>query len=217
MVKFWVWTSEIIFFLQLPFIQPSLKNNQSRLILVARYVLNGICVAWWFSSLPWIFLLVALLTNFKLYGYQIRTVFEAEKVDNFKLRLFEFIAFFSILNFTLVLPFWNDPNKAISRTLHTLINVLGIAVIVYSIVIQRLHDAWSCYNSAVFPDKTDYIYGMCPENINDESAQLGGICRRQFIHCDDREPLRNGQLFYEIASTLVVSSGTLYIFGCPFF
>ena len=214
MVKFWVWTSEFIFLSQINLILPALRDKRLLAILVARYLLNIILVAWLYTTLPWVFLFVALFVNFKLYGYQVRN-FDQDDALTFNAQVSEFIAFFSIVNFVFAFPFWGDPNKAISRSLHRLINLVGVGAVIYSIVIHKLHDGWSCYNSAVFPHKTDYIYGMCPLDLADQTEPICG--RHVGIHCDERELLKNGQLFYEIAVSLVTSSGVLYIIGCPFF
>ena len=40
MVKFWVWTSEIVFLSQFNFIVPALNDKQLLAILIARYLLN---------------------------------------------------------------------------------------------------------------------------------------------------------------------------------
>lgn len=214
MVKFWVWTSEIIFFSQLPFVVRSLKSWQLITFLIARYILNALLIAWWFTNLPWIIFIIILIFNFKLYSSQIKDFHENPGKSKLNNRLLELIGFFSLVNFTFAIPFWGDPNKAFSRFVHRIINLIGIAAVLYAATIKTLHDAWSCYSPNVFPDATDYNFGMCPQNLTDQNSP---ICSQPFIHCDDRAPLTNGLLFQEIAITLVTASGVLYIFGCPFF
>lgn len=215
MFKLWVWSSEVIFFTQVPFLlHPDLVKVRSNLVLlIARYLLSLVLLLWFVTDLPWVVLLVAAWLNLAIYNRQIRR-FNKKPIDKeVTLRLIEFIAYFSLVNFVFAIPFYVIKDRKVSLVLHTLINLVGIGVVIYNAVRKQLLDGWSCYSQEFYPSIDDYVLGVCPK-LSDYTAP---ICGHVGIHCDDRRSTAEGDLFHQIGVTLVVASGTLYIFGCPFF
>lgn len=213
MVARWVWTSEIIFLTQIPFfLDTNWKCRKNLSLILIRYILTGVITLWFFTDLPWIILLASILFDLLMYAVQIHR-FEKKALNQHD-KISEFIAFFSLVNFVFAIPFFWNPNRKFSRIVHILINLVGVGVVIYSLIISRLNKGWSCYSNLIYPSISDYNFGVCPENLSDQDAP---ICATPGIHCDDRFDRHHGQTFYQIGTILVTSSGVLYTFGCPFF
>lgn len=212
-MKAWVWSSEIIFLTQFPFILSANRfSGLNPYLILARFLLILSIVSWVYSDLPWIIFIIAAYFSLSVYKHQISKV---ELEPGFETNLTEFVAFFSVLNFIFVIPFWGDDSKKLSRIIHFLINIIGIAVVIYSLIRNQLLDGWSCYSAAFYPSISDYRYGVCPP-----LGTYTPICSNsniKGIHCDDRRTFEQAFSFHQIGTTLFVASGTIYIFGCPFF
>ena len=124
------------------------------------------------------------------------------------LRLIEFIAYFSLVNFVFAIPFYVIKDRTVSlvRTRSSTWWDWGN----YYNIVRAAAGRVELLQPRVLPQHRRLRARVCPK-----LSTTAPICGTSAFIATPEEHARRP--VYQIGVALVVASGTLYVFGCPFF